>query len=176
MYNEKQGIWRTGEAGSFTSPWMQYYVLYALGRVNELGFAGKMLLSYSGKWLTDMIRTSGNPYVSAIYQLPVEKSGGGYFTSWAETLAVFTPEHLKNKLPPYFAANLSADGRQVWGTPGLAYLVDSNDAGAAGAWSWWVSNVYSKVRGFDGDPKWAIVPRSDKYHLPTQPTDIPPSR
>ncbi len=176
MYNEKQGIWRAGVAGSFTSPWMQYYVLYALGRVNELGFASKVLLSYSGKWLTDMIRTSGNPYAPAIYQLPVEKSGGGYFTSWTETIAVFTPEHLKNYLPSYFAKNLSADGRQVWATPGLAYLVDGSDTGASEAWRWWVSNVYSKVRDFDGDPKWAIVPRSDKYHLPTQPTDIPPSR
>ena len=104
-----------------------------------------------------------------------EKSGGGFFSSWAETLAVFTPEYLMNGLPPYFARNLNPDGRQVWGTPGLAYLVDNNDNGATEAWSWWKSNVYSKVRGFESNPKWAIVPRSDKYHLPAQPTDIPPS-
>ena len=38
MNNEKHGIWRAGVAGSFTSPWMQYFVVYALGRVRELGF------------------------------------------------------------------------------------------------------------------------------------------
>ena len=92
----RRGFGTAGAAGSFTSPWMQYYVIYALGRVTELGFADKALLSYTGKWLTDMIRTSGNPYASAIYQLPVEKSGGGYIPNWAEVLAVFTPEYLAN--------------------------------------------------------------------------------
>jgi hypothetical protein len=176
MYNEKQGIWRPGIAGSFTSPWMQYYVMYGLGRVNELGFAANALLSYTGKWLTDMIRTSGNPYVSAIYQLPVEKSGGGYFSSWAETLQVFTPEYLNEKLPPYFARNLVPDGRQVWGTPGLAYLVDGNATGAVESWGWWKSNIYGKISNLANDPRWAIVPRTDKYQLPPQPTDIPSSR
>ena len=134
MYNEKQGVWKAGVAGSFTSPWMQYYVLYALGRVNELGFACKAVFSYTGKWFTDMIHTSGNPYVSAIYQLQVEKNGGDYFSSWAETLAFLTPEYLNDKLPPYFVKNVLPDGRQDWATPGLAYLVDSNEAGAAEAW------------------------------------------
>ena len=171
----KRGFGRPAWPDPLLRPGCSITSCMRLGRVSELGFAGKALLSYSGKWLTDMIRTSGNPYASAIYQLPVEKSGGGYFPSWAETLAVFTPEYLTNGLPPYFARNLNPDGRQVWGTPGLAYLVDNNDPGATEAWNWWKSNVYSKVRGFEGDPKWAIVPRSDKYHLPAQPTDIPPS-
>jgi hypothetical protein len=174
--NQKWGIWKTGVVGSFTSQWMQYYLLYALGRVSELGFSNKALLSYTGKWFTDMILTSGNPYASAIYELPVEKNGGGYFSTWAEIFAAFIPEHLADKLPPYFAKTLSADGRSVWATPGLAYLVDNNDARAVETWNWWKSNVYNKVRGFEGDPKWAIVPRSDKYQLPAQSTDIPPSR
>lgn len=175
MSNEKHAIWKTGAVGSFTAPWMQYYVMYALGRVTELGFASNSVLSYTGKWLTDMVRISGNPYASAIYQLPVEKNGGGYFPDWAGILAAFTPEYLANGLPPYFVKNLSSDGRQVWATPGLAYLVDNNDVGAAEAWTWWKSNVYNKVRGFEGNPKWAVVPRSDRYRLPAQPSDIPPS-
>ena len=45
-------------------------------------------------------------------------------------------------LPAYFASNYPASGRQVWGTPGMAMLVDQNAPGIASAWSWWKANVY----------------------------------
>jgi hypothetical protein len=34
----KNGVFAPGAVGSYTAPWMQYYVLYALGRASELGF------------------------------------------------------------------------------------------------------------------------------------------
>src|SRR4051812_21340520 len=96
--NQKTGIYQDGTVGSFTSPWMQYYVLYALGRMKEVGFAAGPLLNYSGKWLTDMILHSGNPKLIAVYRIPVEKNGGGFMT-WQEILTNgFTADYIEKTL------------------------------------------------------------------------------
>jgi hypothetical protein len=50
-------------------------------------------------------------------------------------------DQARGGLPAYFRNNLSASGRQVWGTPGLAMLVDQNAPGSAAAWSWWKANT-----------------------------------
>jgi hypothetical protein len=164
--NEKTGVYQTGAAGSFTAPWMQAYVLYSLGRVKELGFAAGPILNYTGKWLVDLINDSGNPLLVGTYQVPVERAGGGFF-NWHEILTIgFTASYLANALPGYFAQNLVSDGRVVWATPGMAYLVDSNLPGASKGWDWWMSNVYHKVPDFARNPKWAIVPRNDANTLP----------
>ncbi|HUC71290.1 MAG TPA: hypothetical protein VMS01_08880, partial [Stellaceae bacterium] len=53
--------------------------------------------------------------------------------------------------------------------------VDHGDAGAATAWGWYRPNVYQMIPqdALQGDPKWAIVPRTDTNALPPQPTAIP---
>ena len=157
-YNVKQRIWQAGEAGSFTSPWMQYYTLYALARVLELGFPAKALMVYSGQWLTDMLLHSGEPRLSALYQHPVERAGGGSMT-WDEVRSKgFTSDYLTNGMPGYFARQLQPDGRAAWMTPGLAALVNLKTPDAPAAWAWFHANVYNKI-DFATDPRWAILPR-----------------
>ena len=126
---------KVGAAGSFDDPWMMWYVQYALGRVAELGFASQALQLYTGQYIIGMIGSSA-PILVAQYQIPVEKAGGGWFASWSDLIANgIDPTWLSGSqsgggLPAYFASNLSASGRQVWGTPGLAMLVDQNAPGA----------------------------------------------
>ena len=174
---------KVGAAGSFDDPWMMWYVQYALGRVTELGFAGRANQLHVGQYIIGMIGSSA-PILVAQYQIPVEKAGGGWFASWPDLIAnAMDPTYMdgsqaRGGLPAYFRNNLAASGRQVWGTPGLAMLVDQNAPGAAAAWSWWKANVYSKVPGphlvpFSSDPRWAILPRTDRNVLPPQPTTMP---
>lgn len=160
-----------GAVGSITSPWMQHYDQYALGRARELGFPIAPVMLYSGKWLTDMLLVSGEPKLVANYQAPVEKAGGGFMT-WPEVVAAHTDRFLHDttwpeSLPRYFDNNLHNEGRQVWATAGLAMLVDARADDAAAAWAWWLTNVYTPVKTtapaavrFDKNPKWAIVPRA----------------
>ena len=157
--NQKSGIYREGTVGSFTSPWMQYYVLYSIGRVKEVGFAAGPLLDYSGKWLTDMILHSGNPNLIAVYQMPVEKNGGG-FMSWAEILAEgFSEEYLTTRLPTAYKNLIADDGYCIYPCPGLAYLVEARATDSAKSWAWFKVNVYDRVPNFSSNPKWAIIPR-----------------
>ena len=81
----------------------------------------------------------------------------------------------------YFVRQLTQtgqdDGYPIWAMPGLAMAVDHNDPGAAQAWGWFAPNVYQGVTpgAIPGDPKWAIVPRTDTNTLPAQPTATPSS-
>jgi hypothetical protein len=61
--------------------------------------------------------------------------------------------------------------------PGLAMAVDHGDAGATQAWRWYRPNVYQMIPqdALQGDPKWAIVPRTDMNALPPQATTTPSS-
>ncbi len=181
----QQAAWgmAVGANGSFDDPWMMWFVQYALGRAAELGFAGRPNQLHAGQYIIGMIGSSA-PILVALYQIPVEKAGGGWWATWSDLIAKGMDSNYmdggqaRGGLPAYFRNNLSASGRQVWGTPGLAMLVDQNAPGAAAAWSWWNANVYSKVPEshlvpFASDPRWAILPRTDRNVLPAQPTTMP---
>ena len=171
---EKDGTYRPGAVGSYTSPWMQFYDLYGIGRVRELGFAAGPLLDWSGQYLTGMINNSGEPRLVGAYRIPVEPRGGGYFQSWSGVLAAFTPTYLGSTLPIKFSTQLSwADGYPFYALSDTAYLVDNHVAGAVEAWKWLEANVYRKAPDKTAILKWAIVPRTGDYRLPAQPTAIP---
>ncbi|HEY3910881.1 MAG TPA: hypothetical protein VGM07_13450, partial [Stellaceae bacterium] len=191
--NNVNGGTFAANVGSYTSPWMQWYVQYALGRVEELGFASDALRAKAGAFLSGVIDNSGYPKLIGMYEFPVETNyvsnpPGGYPATWAAQVAEIPMPFLTGNgwnpagnggagdLDQYFAANLFDDGRPIWAMGGLAMMVDHGDAGAAQAWRWFIPNVYQLI-GAGGslqwDPKWAIVPRADTNTLPAQPTATP---
>ncbi|HEY1260551.1 MAG TPA: hypothetical protein VGF34_14985, partial [Stellaceae bacterium] len=184
--DEAAGIFVPGAAGTFTAPWMQNYVLYALGRAKEIGFAAGPLLTHTARWFTGMIDNSGYPELVTTYQMPVEKKGGGFFPDWPSLVAALEPAWLTGKgwsppqagatsLPQFFAQNLNADGYVGWAVAAAAQIAD--EPGGAQAWGWMHDNVYTKVTDWAtnaGGPKWAVIPRTDTNTLPAMPT-VPPS-
>ena len=168
---------------------MQEYVQYALGRIAELGFAARPLQLYSGQFF-DEILSSTVPKTIAIYEDAPADSTGAYFPDWqTEMNTAANPAWISGvgytgaastALPAYWAANLTNNGRQVWGTPGIAMLVDAGDPSAPAEWAWWMANVYTPTanagatQGFAVLPWWNIVPRTDANVLPAMPTTIPP--
>jgi hypothetical protein len=186
------------DVGSYTSPWMEWYVQYAFGRAEELGFAADALRAHIGTYLSGMINNSGYPDLIGMYQIPVEMNcangsactapPGGFYATWPALVAAIPVPFLTGAgwnpagnggagdLAQYFAANLFDDGRPIYAMGGLAMMVDHGDAGAAQAWSWFLPNVYQPVTAggsLQWDPKWAIVPRADTNTLPAQPTATP---
>ena len=179
----------SGSIGAFGDVWMQQYVQYSLGRIAELGFAARPLQLYSGKFF-DEILSSTNPKTIAIYEDAPADNTGAYFPDWqTEMDRAANPAWISGvgytgvastALPTYWAANLTNNGRQVWGTPGIAMLVDAGDTAAPAEWAWWMANVYTPTanagatQGFAAVPWWNIVPRTDTNVLPAMPTTIPP--
>jgi hypothetical protein len=169
--NEANGIYVPGRVGSFTSPWMQFYTVYSLGRAAELGFDAGPNLAHVGRWLIDLINESGYPQLVCEYQSPVEMAGGGFFDwpgfvaahqhSWLTGEDYAPPSQGCTSLPQYWAQNLNADGREAWAIPGASYLVEL--PGGAEAWAWLEAMVVEKIPGsacpYTKEPKWAILPR-----------------
>jgi Protein of unknown function (DUF3383) len=171
--------------GLFDAVWTDWYLSYSLGRIEELGFAVDPLRSRQMQYMIGMINDSGHPTLITTYELPIA-SPTAWFTDWAGVVSGLTPAFLKGvgwdrangaDLPQYFMANLSDDGRPIWGMAGLAGAVAHGDPGAAQAWRWFLANVYRAIptSELEGDPKWAIIPRTDANTLPSQPSATPPS-
>ncbi len=193
LANVAADIFTAGAVGTYTAPWTHWYLHYALGRAEELGFAVDPIRKMTDQFVVGMIDNSGHPQLLAQYELPVEQQGGGFLPSWAAVVAAMTPAYVTGNgwpaagnsgdgdLVQYFVRQLTQtgqdDGYPIWAMPGLAMAVDHNDPGAAQAWGWFAPNVYQGVTpgAIPGDPKWAIVPRTDTNTLPAQPTATPSS-
>ncbi len=158
--------------GSITAPWMQWYVLYALGRAKELGFAAEPLLAHTAPYLNGMIDDSGLPDLIGIYSIPVEQLGGGFYTSWSAVIGALDPTYAASGLAAYVGNQLySTDSYPAYATAAAA--MTAGEAGGMQAWSWIRANVYSKIPWATA-PKWNILPRTDTNALPPQPTATPP--
>ena len=189
--NVNLGVYNAGAVGSFTSPWMQWYVQYAIGREAELGFAAGPLQVYSGAYPVGLVNNSGQPWMVNVYQMPVEQATGGFLANWPAVIGTLTPQYLsptgvlvnpttgtptgRANGPSAFAADLGVEGYPLYLLGGMAMLDDAGAPGAAQAWSWMKANVETPAAaGLAAAPKWAIVPRTDSNTLPAIPTATPP--
>ncbi len=168
-----------GKNASWDDPWMNFYLEYAVGRAVELGFAAKPIQAELGKLPIGII-SSSEPWFLGAYVMGVSgTNAAGTAGMWPSFNALYAGGEDSTYL-----AGLKTDwvdqmngGRQTWVQPGLAMLVDQGVPGADAAWSWYNTNGYSLpgVAAYrDGDPRWAIVPRTDNNVLPPQPTTTPP--
>ena len=184
MSEPMSGSYGSDVVGAFDAIWTEWYLTYALARIEELGFAADPLRARHIQFAIGMINSSW-PQLITVYHLPVA-SPRAWYTNWSQVAGGFTTAFLTGNgwlpsqgrdLHGYFAANLSDDGRQIWLMPGLAGAVSRGDPGAAPAWRWFLANVYRAIPStqLKRNPKWAIVPRTDGNTLPIQSTGIPPS-
>ncbi len=60
-----------GAVGTYTAPWTHWYLHYALGRAEELGFAVDPIRKKTDQFVIGMINNSGHPQLLAHYELPV---------------------------------------------------------------------------------------------------------
>jgi hypothetical protein len=169
--------------GLYDAVWCEWYLTYALDRIEDLGFAVGALRSRLLQFPIGMIDNSGLPQLLSIYEMPAA-SPTAWFSNWAGVIGGLTRAFatgtgwspaLGADLSQYFIDNLSDDGRPIWLMAGLAGAASRNDPGAAQAWNWFLTNVYHAIPAADlqADPKWTIVPRTDSNSLPAQPTATP---
>lgn len=153
---------------SCSSPWMEAYVTYALGRGKELGYATDGLLAWHAvNWTGALTDPGYNPYLAAAYRSTIVDENGQYFTTWAEAKTGYCSAVAGACLHNTQGAT-SFDDVQIWG----GALTDSNAnvqpiltavsmvadrTNGSAAWSWVNTNILPSI---SGDPKWAILPRS----------------
>jgi len=184
-----QRIW-SKDAGTFTEPWMQWFVLYAVGRAADLGFAAGPLERHTGKFLTGLILDSGHPELIGAYLLPIASVKGPFYASWAQMTAVMSPSYLDSADPASFPGSSGqapikvffAHARTNVGYPANAWAALAELANQPvtpqirAALAWMKTNLYLPVRaagGWDSNPAWDLLPYSGPARLPAMPTAQP---
>jgi hypothetical protein len=149
-----------GAVMSCTSPWMQDYVVYALGRARELGYpTGELLKWIAPNLIQQVLDPSFNPYLLGAYRVPTADANGNLFTNWAAVksgylLAVQSETDFYPGVV-WLGAQNDPDGNVQPAAVAVSMVADQSNGGPA--WQWMVNHVEPAVTG---DLKWAILPRA----------------
>jgi hypothetical protein len=144
-------------AANHTPPWQHYFLVYALGRAKELGFASDALLSWLAGVVIGQLTDAGyDPYLSASYRMPTVKSAdNAYFGAWPDERTGFLASY-----DPFanFTDQLSDANH---GYPIIAVAATAAVAGEPGgdrAWAFMQQQALPAA-SLNDNPKWAILPR-----------------
>lgn len=175
---ETAGIFNTQPVAYFESPWMEWYLLYSLGREQELGFASGALLAKTAPYLTGLIAAGYGQGVN-IYWMSLGAADGTPFTSWSQIMSAYTTAYLSTtagapspNLYTDFTGDLYIEGYPAYAQAAGSYLTSQPNGPAA--WTWLNANV-RLATPFNTGPKWDLVPSTSPNTLPAQGTATPPS-
>jgi hypothetical protein len=145
--------------GGETSPWMQGYLIYGLGRLVELGISeATPLLAWVGQNEIDTTQQAGviNPKSVGQYRIPDVAANGTWMTTWAQVAAGYGSYNLDG-----FWASGGID-QPLNGYPYIAQAalsMTTNLTNGAAAWSW-ISPLTTGQALQNDYPTWAILPRA----------------
>ena len=150
------------KASRRTQPWQIHFMIYALGRAKELGFATGPLLTWLAPVVTnELTNPAYNPYLAASFMMPTLQklqAGDQYFGNWTAERSAFVAS---------FEANAQADFVSQLSDPNHGYPMICMAAAAmaaaepngAAAWTFIQQQVVAPAVSLNDNPKWAILPR-----------------
>jgi hypothetical protein len=177
-----QGFWGPGavyEGGGIdftvtqtvTSLWMQGFIVYTLGRAQDLGFDTGRALDYVVRPFLDIVTESPNPAAVGKYRYPVRRaSDGNYFPSHVESFKGMLPSVQTNTTLNVTDFEHSYD---LIALTAASFGIGRPNGPAA--WSWYSSKVRDAAisKGWATNPKWAILPRTaQSLNFPTAPRNL----
>ena len=149
----------TDKVGRAMAPWMQNFVIIALGRAKELGYNTQNLLNFSGQLLTSLFSDETlSPAMMSAYIIPTLDKNNQWFTSWSTIYQQYTDAYT-TEVQQYVLNNQDTEhGYHSIAMAAAAYLngLTHHDR----LWQYIQQNIASKTI-YDSNPKWAIVPRTE---------------
>ena len=144
-------------AGAGTCAWMNYFLIYALGRGRELGYPTEALLTWASDFLTrQIIDPSYDPSMAEAYETATCPPGRlRWFQTWAEVRTGFAGD---------YDARGWFENRLTWGGDSYPYYLlaassmVADQHGGAQAWTWVRDRVLDRSE-LDSNPQYAILPR-----------------
>ena len=143
------------------TPWMMNFVLFALGRAEELGYPATTLRQYLSGYLVGAVTDSGyNPYLIAAYRIPsIRVSDRDYFQTWAEVLSGYKPASVAQAQASFLGSTGIGDVEHGYPNIALAAASYVRDLPLGEtAWTFMAANTLANPL-LNKNPKWAIVPR-----------------
>lgn len=147
----------TNNVSQALAPWMQNFVIIALGRAKEIGYNTDQLLSFAGNQLLQPFTDPNTPHwMISAYIMPTLDKNNQWLTSWDEVFSQFLPSYI-DEVKNFVSTNLDSEH----GYPGISmaaasYLDDHENFPAL--WKYIEDNIATKSI-YDDNPKWALLPR-----------------
>lgn len=141
--------------------WMQWMIMYVLGRAKEQGYQTQALLDWSAKCLVELLTKPGiNRYLAGRPRMPVSrKSDGKYFQTWIELQTGYLQIDLDTRAQTAWMADRrdGDHGYPLIAMAACAMVCKKDDP----AWIFMRDNcIIGNEANLDANPKWAILPRS----------------
>ncbi len=147
-----------------SAPWQQNFVMFTLGRAEELGHPTEHLRAWLGEHIIGMLtHPDFNPYAISAYREPsVRLIDGEYFATWADLLTGYLPEY-DAQSEFQSTTNDTEHGYANISIASAAMVADL--PGGNPAWQFMAENALSNSL-LDDNPKWAIIPREQGGGIP----------
>jgi hypothetical protein len=172
------GIWDQGNAGlvdppvktdgsvaSATSPWMENFVIVALGVARDFGYPTDSLLRFTSKRLfNQLLNPKTSPYLVEAYRMATILSATrDWIRDWSEV-------NKYHNVPSGWSTGRDVDNGYGFVALGaVSFLYPYNVDGYSGqqAWNYLKANKPEQNRFATESPKFDILPRMDKPVVPT---------
>lgn len=139
------------------APWMQNFIIVALGRAKELGYPTNSLLAFSGQQLLASFGDDDLPHsMISAYIVPTLNINNQWFTSWAEIYNQYTTEYIKEVEDFTLSSNDAEHGMHSIAMAAASFLAEHENHEKL--WLFVTKNIANKEI-YHTNPKWAILPR-----------------
>ncbi len=154
------------EAGS---PWQDNFLIFALGRGQQLGFDSDRLRTWLGEHLVNILtHPDFDPYRIANYREPTTMAGScDWFDSWADMLDTYQPDCEDAVIEFNNQLNDAEHGYPHIARAATSFVADLPNG--PGAWGFIEPATDDPV--LEDNPKWDLLPTEDMI-LPVELTDI----
>ena len=152
-----ENIFHTDGLFSAIAPWMQNFMIVALGRAQDIGYDTKTLRAYAGKPIVEPFAVESINYdMLTAYATPVLDNNQNWFTSWQDVHAHYQQSYIDK-----IRYRLTTGTDTEHGYYGILMAATSylqHIEGYEKAWKYVEDNVKTKTI-YNLNPKWAILPR-----------------
>ena len=150
-------IFHTDGLYSAIAPWMQNFMIVALGRAHEIGYDTTTLRSFAGQHITAPFSIDGIDHdMLTAYATPVLDSNQNWFATWQDVHS-----HYKDSYKELIKQRLTTGTDTEHGYYSILMAATSylqHMQGYDKAWKYVEDNIKSKTI-YHSNPKWAILPR-----------------
>ncbi|MEW6990620.1 hypothetical protein AADZ91_08005 [Colwelliaceae bacterium 6441] len=147
---------KTENVSRATAPWMQNFVVSAMGRAAELGWPTQRLLEYSSRPIRGIFSHDIEPNLLFAYVLPTQDSETRWFTSWIDVFNQYHTTYKDQLLINVANGKDTEHGYYSIAMTAAAYAKDQENG--LKLWQFIQANIANK-ESYNSNPKWAIKPR-----------------
>ncbi|OKY26725.1 hypothetical protein [Thalassotalea sp. PP2-459] len=147
---------KTENVSRATAPWMQNFIVSAMGRAAELGWPTEKLLEYSSRPIRGIFSYDIEPNLLFAYVLPTHDNQTNWFTNWQNVFGNYQASYVTQLIKNVAAGQDTEHGYYSIAMCAASYVKDQENG--LPLWRFIQNNIAIK-ESYHSNPKWALTPR-----------------